>query len=297
MALSPPELPQHAALPPLAGIAEQVRRSLLEDGTDHDLTAQLIDADARGAAHIITREPMVLCGSAWAEQCFLQIDPRVRMDWQHAEGSELAAGATLVEIEGPLRALLSAERSALNFLQTLSATATVSRRYAHLQAGSRSRILDTRKTLPGLRLAQKYAVAVGGCSNHRIGLHDGVLIKENHIMAAGGIAAAVGRARELAPGHLVEVEVETLDELRQAIAAAADRAMLDEFDEPALRQAVALAAGRIELEISGSVDEAKLPALLALGVDYISIGALTKHIRAIDLSMRVVGRARTPRRA
>jgi nicotinate-nucleotide pyrophosphorylase (carboxylating) len=287
--LNLPESEQTVALPPLAGIAEQVRLSLVEDGAGSDLTASLIDADAVGIGRIITREPMVLCGSAWAEQCFLQIDPRARLSWQHVDGTELTAGQTLVELDGPMRALLSAERSALNFLQTLSATATVARRYARLAEGTSTRILDTRKTLPGLRLAQKYAVAIGGCSNHRIGLHDGILIKENHIAAAGSIAVAVRRARALAPGMLVEVEVESLDELEQALNAGADRAMLDEFDEPMLREAVRQARGRIELEISGSVDEARLPALLALGVDYISIGALTKHIRAIDLSMRIIG--------
>ncbi|MEZ5440900.1 MAG: carboxylating nicotinate-nucleotide diphosphorylase [Lysobacterales bacterium] len=274
--------------PPRADeIAAQVAQALREDGADHDLTAALIDEQATGRARIITREPMVLCGAAWAEACFRQLDQRVRLSWNGPDGTDFAASGCLVELEGPLRALLSGERCALNFLQTLSATATVSRHYARLASGSRTRILDTRKTLPGLRLAQKYAVAVGGCHNHRIGLHDAVLIKENHIMAAGSIGAAIAAARRLAPGRMVEVEVESLDELQQGLQAGADRAMLDEFDDASLRQAVALAEGRIELEISGSVDEQRLPALLDLGVDYISIGALTKHVRAIDLSMRV----------
>ncbi len=288
MAPSQPEHHPRPALPPAALIAEQVANALLEDGAGEDLTALLIDAKAWGAAQIICREPMILCGSGWAEQSFLQLDPRVQLQWLHADGAALAAGATLVRIEGPLRALLSGERCALNFLQTLSGTATLSRRYAELAGGSATRLLDTRKTLPGLRLAQKYAVAVGGCMNHRIGLHDGILIKENHIAAAGNIAQAVARARQLAPGMLVEVEVETIDELLQALEAGADRAMLDEFDRPDLIRAVQLARGRIELEISGNVDETRLAELLELGVDYISIGALTKHVRAIDLSMRIV---------
>ncbi len=289
MAPSHPEHYPRPALPAAALIADQVANALAEDGASEDLTARLIDAQARGEAQIICREPMILCGSAWAEQSFLQLDPQLQLRWLYADGAALDAGATLVQIEGPLRALLSGERCALNFLQTLSGTATLSRRYAERAAGSATRLLDTRKTLPGLRLAQKYAVAVGGCMNHRMGLHDGLLIKENHIAAAGSIALAVTRARQLAPGKLVEVEVENIDELQQALSAGADRAMLDEFDGPSLTQAVQLARGRIELEISGSVDESRLDALLALGVDYISIGALTKHVRAIDLSMRIVG--------
>lgn len=285
---TPPEARAKPVLPPAALINEQVANALAEDGAADDLTARLIDAQANGAAQIVCREPMVLCGSAWAEQCFKQLDRRVHVRWLHAEGTALPSDSILVRVEGPLRALLSGERCALNFLQTLSGTATLSRHYADLAAGSRTRVLDTRKTLPGLRLAQKYAVAIGGCMNHRIGLHDAILIKENHIAAAGSIALAVSRARQLASGALVEVEVESIDELQQALDAGADRAMLDEFDAPDLNRAVALARGHIELEISGSVDDTRLKALLALGVDYISIGALTKHVRAIDLSMRIV---------
>lgn len=230
---------------------------------------------------------MVLCGSAWADACFRQLDPDCRLHWAGHDGDHFAAGAQLLAIEGKLRALLSAERCALNFLQTLSATATVSARYAELANATGTRVLDTRKTLPGLRMAQKYAVAIGGCHNHRIGLHDALLIKENHIAAAGSIGAAVASARRSAPGRMVEVEVESIEELQQCLQAGADRAMLDEFSPAMLREAVDLARGRIELEISGSVDLQRLPELLQLGVDYISVGALTKHVQAIDLSMRV----------
>ena len=221
------------------------------------------------------------------DQCFLQLDPSVRIEWLAADGERVAPGALLCRIEGAGRALVSAERTALNFLQTLSGTATTTAGYVEAARGTRTTILDTRKTLPGLRLAQKYAVRVGGGSNHRIGLFDAVLVKENHIAACGSIAAAVGRARTLHPGVLVETEVENFAELREALNAGADRIMLDEFELHELAQAVAEVGGRVPLEVSGSVALERVRAIAETGVDFVSIGALTKHVRAIDLSMRV----------
>jgi nicotinate-nucleotide pyrophosphorylase (carboxylating) len=280
--------PEHA-LPP--DIPAQVGRALTEDVGSGDVTAALIDPQAQAQATVLTREAAVLCGTAWVDETFRQLDSTVRIDWRASEGAAVAANTVLCTLAGPARALLTGERTALNFLQTLSATATATRHYVELVAGTRCRILDTRKTLPGLRLAQKYAVRIGGGQNHRLGLYDMVLLKENHIMAAGSIAAAVSRARASAPGVPVEVEVESLDELREALAAAPDIIMLDEFADEDLREAVRLNAASVRpvrLEASGGVDQQSVRRIAEAGVDYISIGSLTKHVRAIDLSMRFV---------
>jgi nicotinate-nucleotide pyrophosphorylase (carboxylating) len=271
-----------------AVVRADVLRALDEDLGAIDLTAQLLPAWSEGRARIVTREDAVLCGRAWVDAAFRALDPEATLQWQAADGDSIAAGQTLCEIGAKARAIVSAERTALNFLQTLSATATVARRYADAVAGTRTRILDTRKTLPGLRAAQKYAVACGGATNHRAGLYDAVLIKENHIRAAGSIAAAITAARRIAPGRMVEIEVENLAEFEAALAAAPDRIMLDELDADDMRKAVALNAGRVELEISGGVAFERLAELAAIGVDYISVGALTKHVRAIDLSLRML---------
>jgi len=274
-------------LPAAHHIARQVSDALSEDIGRGDWTAALIDAGHAGRATVIAREEAVLCGQAWFEECFRQIDASVRIVWHAAEGATVSANELVCELEGPARALLTGERSALNFLQLLSAVASQTRRYVELVAGTRARILDTRKTLPGLRLAQKYAVTCGGGDNQRIGLYDGILIKENHIMAAGGIANAVGRARATAPADVtLQVEVETLDELRQALDAGADSVLLDNMDTEQLRAAVAIGAGRALLEASGGVDMATVRAIAETGVDRISIGKLTKDVSAVDLSMR-----------
>jgi nicotinate-nucleotide pyrophosphorylase (carboxylating) len=279
-------------LPARDSIERDVHRALEEDIGSGDVTADLLPADARARARVIAREVAVLCGTAWFDECFRQLDPGVRVEWLAADGDRTVAGAPLCRIEGSARALVSAERAALNFLQTLSATATTTSAYVEAVRGTRTAILDTRKTLPGLRLAQKYAVRCGGGMNHRIGLFDAVLIKENHSAAAGSIHAAVARARALHPGLLVETEVENFAELREAIAAAVDRIMLDEFELHELSQAVTDVGGRIPLEVYGSVSLERVRAIAETGVDYISVGALTKHIRALDLSMRIelVGR-------
>jgi len=274
------------APPPLASIREDVARALAEDIGTGDVTAALIDAEARARALIICREDAVLAGSPWAEECFRQLDPDMRIEWHCADGDRIAADSVLCELEGNARALVAGERNVLNFLQTLSGTATVTRSYVDAVAGTRAKILDTRKTLPGLRLAQKYAVRCGGGHNHRMGLYDAILIKENHVTAAGGVANAIRAARAASPGVFLDCEVESLDELRDAIGAGADRVLLDEFSDAMLREAVALAAGRVPLEVSGSVNLERVRAIAQTGVDCISIGALTKHVRAIDLSMR-----------
>jgi nicotinate-nucleotide pyrophosphorylase (carboxylating) len=275
---------------PPPDLAEQVARALVEDVGTGDLTAALVPAGRTGRATVITREAAVLCGRPWFDEVFRQLDPAVRVHWAAAEGADVVPNQLLCRLEGPARSLLTGERSALNFLQTLSGTATVARRYAAVVAGLHCRILDTRKTLPGLRRAQKYAVRCGGGSNHRMGLYDGILVKENHIMAAGSIAAAVAAARASGARVPVEVEVETLDELRQALDAGADMALLDEFSLDDLRAAVAMSRshprGPIKLEASGSVTFETLRAIAETGVDFVSIGALTKHVRAVDLSMR-----------
>ncbi|RHW21741.1 carboxylating nicotinate-nucleotide diphosphorylase [Pseudomonas jilinensis] len=268
-------------------IEEDVRRALTEDVGSGDITAALIPAERQAQARIITREPAVFCGVAWANEVLRQVDPKIHADWHAADGDQLQANQTLCLLQGPARGLLTAERSILNFLQTLSATATRSRHFANLVEGTNVRLLDTRKTLPGLRLAQKYAVTCGGCDNHRIGLYDAFLIKENHIATCGGIAQAITAARALAPGKPVEVEVESLDELRQALEAGADIIMLDELSLEDMRTAVKLTAGRAKLEASGGINETTLRSVAETGVDYISIGSLTKDIKAVDLSMRL----------
>ncbi len=229
---------------------------------------------------------MVLCGTAWADEVFRQLDTSITLAWHHSDGERVDAGAALCTLSGPARPMLTGERTAMNFLQTLSGTATVAAAWADALAGSRTKVLDTRKTLPGLRTAQKYAVRCGGCSNHRLGLWDGILIKENHIIAAGGITAAVSAARQTIDAGVIEVEVENLAELQEAIAAGADIAMLDNFTLEAMREAVKTAQGRIQLEVSGNVTLERLPELAATGVDFISAGTLTKDVRAIDLSLR-----------
>lgn len=268
-------------------VAHNVRLALAEDIGSGDITAALIAADTEARGRLITREAGVLCGRPWATETFAQVDARCQLDWQVEEGASIQPGQVLLSLRGPARALLTAERTALNFLQLLSGTATAARSYRERVAGTGVKLLDTRKTVPGLRHAQKYAVAVGGCHNHRIGLYDAFLIKENHIAACGGIAGAVAAARELAPDRPIEVEVENLRELGEAIAAGVERVMLDNFSEQSLREAVQMTAGRVELEASGNVNERTLRRVAETGVDYISIGALTKHVRALDLSLRL----------
>ena len=268
-------------------VTETVTRALLEDVGTGDLTASLIDSSALASATIITREAGILCGMAFASEAFRQTDPACQLDWRLSDGDSLSAGDELCRIQGPARALLTAERTALNFIQLLSGTATTASLYAARVAHTGVKLLDTRKTLPGLRLAQKYAVACGGCHNHRIGLFDAFLIKENHIAAAGSISAAISTARRAATGKLIEVEVETAEELHQALEAGADRIMLDNFSLEQLCEAVKAARGRAELEASGNVTNETLVSIAETGVDLISIGALTKHVRALDLSMRL----------
>ncbi len=278
-------------LPELAQvITENVAAALREDVGSGDLTAGLIPAHQQARARIITREAAVVAGTAWVDEVFRVLDPAVEVRWQVADGERVAPDQVLFELQGPARALLTGERSALNFLQLLSGTATRCRHYADLVQDTAVRLLDTRKTLPGLRRAQKYAVTCGGCYNHRIGLFDAFLIKENHIAACGGIAQAVATARQLAPGRPVEVEVENLQELEQALSAGADIVMLDELSLADMRTAVALTAGRAKLEASGGVNQDTLLGIAQTGVDYISIGTLTKDVKAIDLSMRILDR-------
>ncbi len=271
-----------------AALAANVTAALVEDIGSGDITAQLIPAEKQAKARIITRDPMVMAGKLWFDACFMAVDPNVKIVWQVEEGQLVTANSTLVEITGSARSLLTSERPALNFLQTLSATATQTRALVAQLANTNAKLLDTRKTLPGLRVAQKYAVLVGGGLNHRMGLFDAYLIKENHIMAAGSIAAAIAQAQKNAPGHMVEVEVESLTELSEAIDAGADRIMLDNFDLAQMREAVAINQGRAELEASGGVNHETIRAIAETGVDYISVGAITKDIRAIDLSMRLI---------
>ena len=277
-------------LTPPADLLQNVAAALAEDLGAGDLTAQLVPASTHGYARVITREAAVLCGAPWVDAVFAALDGAVQVSWHARDGDALEPGQLLFEAAGPARALLSGERSALNFLQLLSGTATAARRYATAIAGTGCRILDTRKTVPGLRLAQKYAVRCGGGQNHRLGLYDGILIKENHIAAAGSIAAAVAAARALAPQVAVEVEVESLQELQLAFAADADMALLDEFSLADLREAVARNRQRsrpLALEASGGIDLETIREVASTGVDYISAGAITKHVRAVDLSMRL----------
>ena len=271
-------------------IEKNVSDALSEDLGAGDLTAALISGSATAAATIVTRESMVQAGSPWVDATYRRLDSKVEIEWLSQDGDSVPAAAKLARLHGPARALLSGERTALNFLQTLSATATVTAAYVEAVAGTKAKILDTRKTIPGLRLAQKYAVRCGGGANHRIGLFDAILIKENHILGAGGIEAAVEAARRLHPGLPVEIEVESLGEMRQALAAKAERLLLDNFTVEQLREAVAVNASEGDppslLEASGGMKIQQTKAVAATGVDFISVGALTKNIAAIDLSMR-----------
>jgi nicotinate-nucleotide pyrophosphorylase (carboxylating) len=269
-------------------IRQSVAFALSEDIGAADITAQLIPADEQASANVITREDCVFCGKAWVEEVFKQIDPQVHIEWQVSDGQNVKADSILFSLQGRARSLLTGERTALNFVQTLSGTATISQHYAQQVAHTQVKLLDTRKTIPGLRTAQKYAVACGGCHNHRIGLYDAFLIKENHIAACGGIANAITRAHQIAPGKPVEVEVETFEELDQALTAGADIIMLDNFSIEDMKKAVTINAGRAKLEASGNINEQTLVLTAETGVDFISIGALTKHCQAVDLSMRVL---------
>ncbi|MCC5886828.1 MAG: carboxylating nicotinate-nucleotide diphosphorylase [Gammaproteobacteria bacterium] len=271
-----------------AAVIADVHAALIEDVGDGDLTAQLIPAATRGIADIITREDGMFCGRPWVDATFAALDPDLTLQWQVTDGDPVKAGQRLLTLKGAARTILTGERTALNFIQLLSGTATTARQYAdRIGPDAKLKLLDTRKTLPGLREAQKYAVRCGGCYNHRMGLFDAFLIKENHIAAAGSIGAAVAAARRQAPDRKVEVEVETLEELDAALTAGADIIMLDEFDLDSMQEAVSRVAGRALLEASGSIDGDRLGAIAATGVDYVSIGALTKHVRAMDLSLRM----------
>jgi nicotinate-nucleotide pyrophosphorylase (carboxylating) len=269
-------------------IVDQIKKVLEEDLGPGDITAQLIDPKEVLDVHLICRENAVLCGCEWFTQTFLMLDSDVSIEWLFEDGNQVPENTIVCRIKGNARSILSAERTALNFLQTLSATATVTHRYQSLIATTKCRILDTRKTIPGLRHAQKYAVTCGGGSNHRIGLFDAYLLKENHLAAAGGIKPATRQARELNPDALLEVEVETLAQLQEAIDVGVDRVLLDNFTIEQLQEAVALTDQRVELEASGDITEANILEVAQTGVDFISIGALTKHVRAIDFSLRYV---------
>ena len=270
-----------------ADIETTVARALEEDVGDGDVTAMLVPESQYALARVITREQAVICGRAWVDEVARQIDKDITIEWSVADGQEVAPGTLLFTAQGRARSLLTAERSMLNFLQLLSGTATATAQLVRLLEGTRTRLLDTRKTLPGLRTAQKYAVLAGGGENHRLGLFDAYLIKENHIAAAGGIDHAVAAARRLRPGLRVEVEVENLQQLDQAIATGAELIMLDNFNLALMREAVERTAGRASLEASGGLEAGQLRAVAETGVDFISVGALTKHVRAIDLSMRL----------
>jgi nicotinate-nucleotide pyrophosphorylase (carboxylating) len=273
--------------PSAESIRESVRRALEEDIGSGDLTAQLIPESEPARAHVITRENMVLCGRAWFDECFHQIDDKVSIKWLARDGDEVSTDTVLCHVQGQARALLTGERAALNFLQLLSGTATAARHYARAVADTGVRILDTRKTIPGLRREQKYAVHCGGASNHRMGLYDAILIKDNHILAAGSVAAALQQARDIAPEDtLIEIEVENLDQLKQALNANAQRVLLDNFPLRDLRRAVEITDGRAELEASGGITLENVHQIAETGVDFISVGEITKHVRAVDLSMR-----------
>ncbi len=276
--------------PDNAIIEADVGKSLEEDIGTGDVSAGLIE-DGIGSGYVIAKEAAVICGRPWFDACFRRLDPQAALQWLVAEGDDVAAGTVLVRFSGRTRALLGAERSALNFLQTLSATATQTAAFAKALQGTHTRVLDTRKTLPGLRQAQKYAVRVGGGVNHRMGLYDAVMLKENHIIAEGSIAGAVAKARARHPVLPIIVEVETLDELRQALATDCTRILIDDFADADMREAVRITDGRKPLEVSGSVSMERLPAIAASGVGFVSVGAITKNIRAVDFSMRL-GRPR-----
>lgn len=270
-------------------IQRNVSASLAEDIGTGDLTARLIAAETEARGRVITREDAVVCGTAWFDATFAALSPTTSVLWHVRDGERVEAGQLLCEVDASARVLLTAERTALNFLQLLSGTATVTRRFVDAVAGTRAKIVDTRKTLPGLRLAQKYAVSVGGGTNHRVGLYDGILVKENHIIAAGGIRQVVEQARAIAPSNVfIEVEVENLDELRETLDAGVTMVLLDNMSLEEMREAVRITAGRAELEASGGVNLERVRAIAETGVDRISIGSLTKDVRALDLSLRHV---------
>ena len=281
-----PQSPLHA-LNTLASDKEH-RLGILQNLAKQDITAKLIDTHTQVNAHILTRENIVLCGRAWAEQAFLLLDPKLELTWHYRDGDAIKANASMVSIKGNARAILSAERTALNFLQMLSATATTTAHYVAYLAGSETRLLDTRKTIPSFRLAQKYAVRCGGGQNHRMGLFDAFLIKENHIKACGSIKNAIDQAKSLHTEKTIEIEVENLVELEQAIAAGADIIMLDNFSTEQIQQAVSINNQRCKLEVSGNITEQRLVELAKTRVDFVSSGAITKHINAVDLSLLIL---------
>jgi nicotinate-nucleotide pyrophosphorylase (carboxylating) len=268
-------------------VTSDVTRALKEDIGTGDLTARLIPEDRPGAARLLTRQSGVLCGVEWFRRAFDELDPDVEIFWHHADGDEIVANTSLCEIEGKARAMLTAERTAMNFVQLLSGVATRARQYVKAVEGTGARIYDTRKTLPGLRIAQKYAVRAGGAENHRLGLYDGILIKENHILAAGGLRQAVRAALHDVPeGTMLQVEVETIAQLREALDAGAKLVLLDNFDLPAMREAVGITGDKAQLEASGGVTLKTVRAIAETGVQRISVGSLTKDVQALDLSMR-----------
>ncbi|WP_438463996.1 carboxylating nicotinate-nucleotide diphosphorylase [Marinomonas sp. PE14-40] len=269
-------------------ITSQVSQALAEDIGSGDITAQLIPSDESIRANVITREDAILCGKAWVEEVFKQLDKNVEISWFAEEGEQLSANQKIFSLSGNARSILTGERCALNFLQSLSYTATVSREYAQLVANTKLTVLDTRKTIPGWRLAQKYAVTVGGAQNHRVGLYDAFLIKENHIMAAGSIENAIKQAQTIASGKTIEVETESLAEVEQAVIAGADIIMLDNFSLSMMEEAVATYGSKVKFEASGNMTKQDLLDVANTGVDFVSVGALTKHLHAIDLSLRVV---------
>lgn len=280
---------QHITLPEWvkADIQVQVSQALKEDIGSGDITAELIPEDAMAKATLITREPMVLSGQAWVDEVLDQLGGNVTITWHYRDGDRVPENGVVLELHGRARTILTAERTALNFLQTLSGTATTARYYADLVEGTGCTLLDTRKTIPGLRTAQKYAVTCGGCQNHRIGLYDAFLIKENHIAAHGSITKAVQQAKQKYPNRWVEVETETMEQVQEAMASGCDVIMLDNFSYADMAEAVKLVNGKVKLEGSGDITEETLAKVAATGVDYISIGALTKHLRAIDFSLRL----------
>lgn len=279
------------APPPADAVAADVARALAEDVGPGDATAALLP-DVKDAAYLLCKQDAVICGRPWFDACLRALDPQVRIEWRIAEGDAAAAGSVLATVAGRARALVTAERTALNFLQTLSGVATATAAYVRAVEGTGARILDTRKTLPGLRLAQKYAVRAGGGDNHRMGLFDAVMLKENHVRMAGSVAAAIGAARAQRPELPLIVEVETLAQLREALDAGCERILIDDFDAPTRREAVRIArgapyGGRIPLEVSGGIELDSVRAVAEDGVDCISVGALTKHVRAVDLSLKL----------